>query len=263
MIAQSLSMRTIDERIRVVNNICDETGVCPRDLDVLTITQWLATRPNPVTRWSYYTCIKAFFRWLSLTGRISSNPLDFIPAPKRPKYYPRPLSPIHLRTVLSGKLRRKTRVMIMLAAYAGLRVHEIAKIHGGRDYDRITNQLTVLGKGRQLALIPIHRALVPLLDQMPDNTWWFPSPDNSGPIKPASVSATIKRAFAKHGITMTAHQLRHTYGTELLAAGVDLRVVQELMRHESIQSTSLYTQVPDSQLELSINQLPDPPQSDE
>lgn len=258
MIAQSFSPRTIEERIRVVTNLCCDTGLGADQLDALTITHWLATKPNPVTRWSYYTCIKAFLKWRALTGRLAVNPLEHMPAPKRPKYYPRPLAPAHVQTVLAGQLRLKTRVAILLAAYEGLRVHEIAKIHG-RDYDQVTKQLTVLGKGRQLAIIPIHNALLPFLEQMPNQGWWFPSSKGNHPMKPASVSATIKRAFAKYGIVMKPHQLRHTYGTELLAAGVDLRIVQELMRHESIQSTALYTQVTNSQLETAINRLSSPP----
>lgn len=262
MLAQSLSNRTIDERIRVIRDVCGNTGLMPDELDPLAISQWLAIKPNPVTRWSYYTCIKAFFRWRVISGRQDSSPLEHMPAPKRPKYYPRPLAPEHVQTVLAGPLRLKTRVAILLAAYEGLRVHEIAKIHG-RDYDRTSNQLTVLGKGRQLAIIPIHGALIPFLTQMPVKSWWFPQyAHGGGPVQPNSISATIKRAFARHGIDMKPHQLRHTYGTQLLAAGVDLRIVQELMRHESIQSTALYTQVTNAQLEDAINQLNSPPETE-
>lgn len=259
MIAQSLSSRTIDERIRVLKQFSKYSGKFPLNASTDDIVEWLATKRNNSTKWSYLSHLRAFYRWATLTDRIDDNPTRVIPSPRRPRYKPRPVSPVHIDYVLSQNLRKKTRTMILLAAFAGLRVHEIAKVHG-RDYDQLAGQLTVLGKGSQIAVIPINEQLQQFFNTMPTNDWWFPS-RKGGHIHRASVGNCITRAFSRNGIRIEPHQLRHSFGTQLLRVGGDIRVVQTLMRHASIQSTALYVDVEESQARETTNLLKiDPPQ---
>lgn len=254
MNAQALSQRTIAERLRITARICDDCDTTPLNIGTDQIIEWIAGQPSAETKWTYFTHLRALFSWLEITGKRRRNPLLGMRAPKRPKYRPRPLAVEHIETVLEGPLRRSTRAMILLAFNCGLRVSEIAKVRG-QDFDLVARELTVEGKGGQLALLPLNESLIPFFRTMPQRGYWFPGLKR-GHIKPASAGKTIKTAFARHGITMTAHQLRHSYGTELLRHGADIRVVQELLRHESIQTTALYTRVAQDQEDEATNLLP-------
>ncbi len=261
MRAQALSPRTIEERLRVVAAISKETTTEPERLTADQIIDWLATKHAAITKWTYFTHLKAFFRWLEMTERISKNPILQIQPPRRPKYFPRPVPMVHIETVLAGPLRPQTRRMILLAAFAGLRESEIAKIHGS-DYDPATGILEVIGKGGNTAMIPLHAFLQAELAAMPRRDWWFPGSHGNAHMLGRSVGSAIQRAFRRHGIVMTAHQLRHSFGTSLIEADVNLRVAQELMRHQSIQSTALYTRVSNDQKQGAVNRLSIPQKGD-
>lgn len=257
MRAQSLRPRTIDERVRIVTAISRDTETPADRLTAGQITTWLANKPTAITRWTYYTSLKAFYCWLELIGRIESNPITRTPTPKRPSYTARPVDAVHINQVLSEPLRRRTRLMIVLAAYAGLRVHEIAKIRS-RDYDSVTGQLTVEGKGGYIDVIPLHievREAVKAAD-LPRTGWWFPSYVKPGQhVTSRDVGKTITAAFERIGAAVTAHQLRHSFATYLLESGVDLRTVQVLMRHRSVASTAIYTRISIEQQRQAVEQL--------
>lgn len=254
MRAQSLSERTITERARVVAAICRDVETTPEQINADQIAKWVSGLPSSVTKWCYFTHLRALFRWMEISGRRSDNPLLGMVAPKRPKYRPRPIPIEYISAVLELPLRKNTRCQILLAFNCGLRISEIAKIQG-QDVDLLTRQMTVEGKGGQIAIIPIHDDLIPIFATMPRHGYWFPAP-TGGHIEPKSVGQTIKRAFERIGVNIRAHQLRHSYGTELLRHGADIRVVQELLRHESIQTTALYTRVSQDQEATATNLLP-------
>lgn len=257
MRAQSLRTRTIEERIRVIIAISRDTKTSADKLTTEQILVWLADKPTAITRWTYYTSLKAFYRWLELIGRINLNPITRVPVPKRPSYTARPVDAVHINQVLSEPLRRRTRLMIVLAAYAGLRVHEIAKIRS-RDYDSVTGQLTVEGKGGYIDVVPLHpevRKTIRTAD-LPAVGWWFPSYVKPGQhVSSRDVGNTITAAFARIGATVTAHQLRHSFATYLLESGIDLRTVQVLMRHRSVATTAIYTRISMEQQRQAVEQL--------
>ena len=254
MRAQSLSTLTIAERIRVSLRLCEYFDSSPLLISTGEIVEWVALLPSPVTRWTYFTHLKALFHWLEVSRQRSENPMFAISAPKRPRYMPRPIPLEAIEDVLSKPLYRKTRVMILLAFNCGLRVGEIALVCG-QQFDPVAKQLEVFGKGSKVSTIPVHDDLIDVFSTMPQRGYWFPS-YNGGHIRSRSVGDTIVRTFRRYGYTMTSHQLRHSYGTELLGAGVDIRIVQELMRHESIQTTALYTRVLNTQQTQATNLLP-------
>lgn len=247
MRAQSLSERTITERARVAAAICRDLKTTPETISTDQIAKWVSGLPSSVTKWCYFTHLRALFRWMEISGRRSDNPLLGMHAPKRPKYQPRPIPVEYISAVLELPLRKNTRCQILLAFNCGLRISEIAKIQG-QDVDLLTRQMTVEGKGGQTAVIPVFAT-------MPRHGYWFPAP-TGGHVEPKSVGQTIKRAFERIGVNIRAHQLRHSYGTELLRHGADIRVVQELLRHESIQTTALYTRVTHDQEASATNLLP-------
>lgn len=181
--------------------------------------------------------------------------MDGAPVPRRPKYAPRPVENMQLTRILEKANRRRTRAMILLAALAGLRVHEIAKLRGD-DFDLERCTLTVIGKGNKRAVIPLHPVLVELASTMPTTGLWFSSyQDPEKPITGKAVGKAISDCMTRAGVAGTAHQLRHWYGTALLEKGADLRTVQELMRHESLATTQIYTRVTSERRRAAINNL--------
>ena len=95
---------------------------------------------------------------------------------------------------------------------------------------------------------------------MPRDGWWFPARRGQpGHIHPASVSDLIRRAKLRAGIhdeRLTAHSLRHSFGSDLVELEVDVRVVQELMMHESLTATQVYTAVSGHRKREGIAKLP-------
>ena len=157
--------------------------------------------------------------------------------------------------VLALPLKQRTRTMIILAAYAGLRAHEIAKIRG-EDIDTRAGTITITGKGGRTDTLPAHALILQAAADHPRRGWWFPSPVNPGqPITAKNVGAVIAAALRRAGVNATAHQLRHRFATALLRSGADSRIVQTLMRHESLATTALYLAVDTDQQTTALNAL--------
>lgn len=254
--AQGLSARTITERAATMRHLEHEAGVDLLRIEPGHIIEY-CSRPSlaPASRASYHATIRAFYDWALRTGRVSADPSEQTPRPKRPKSQPRPVQTQHVSALLRTVNRRRTRMMVILAAYAGLRVHEIAKFRG-EDLDRIGGTLTVTGKGGKTALIPAHELILEEAQNWPVRGYWFPAYNGAPHVSPRAVSASIRRAMDRAGFSGQPHQLRHYYATELLEHGVDVRVVRDLMRHESIATTEIYTQVSLRRMIEGLAQLP-------
>lgn len=149
-------------------------------------------------------------------------------------------------------------MMVLLASYAGLRVHEIAKFHGS-GYDYIGERLIVRGKGSKIREVPVHHLIAEFAVQFPKNDYWFPAysaQTDAQHIRSEAVSQALSKLMSKAGFKATAHQLRHWFATELLHQGVDIRIVQELLGHEQLSTTQIYTQVSHAQLVAAVKTLP-------
>lgn len=257
--AQGLSPRTVNERAATVRLLISAAGCSPLALttvDVITFTGRTGLAPS--TRASYHERIRAYCRWTVKVGLRPDDPSEGVPVPRRPLGVPRPVHDHELRALLAACRRRRTRTMVLLGALAGLRVHEIAKIHG-HDVDLVAGTLTVTGKGGSTQLIPLHDDLVAEARSYPLDDYWFPSYAAQNPALPhvarQAVGQAIAHAMKRAGLRATPHQLRHWYGSTLLERGVDVRIVQELMRHRSLQSTQIYTRVSDRQRQAAIAML--------
>ena len=243
MQGQGLSQRTITERIRVINQITTATGTDPAALTPQAISTWLATLPSATTKNAYFTVLRAWSRWLVQSDHRADDPTTRVPRPKTPAGHPRPVTDAQLDAVLALPLRQDTRTKIILAAWAGMRVHEIAKIKG-EDISPVAGTITITGKGGRTDLLPAHQLILQQASNYPRRGLWFPSPkDPAVPVRAKTVSAVISAAFDRADARATAHQLRHYFATSLLRAGADSRVVQSLMRHESLATTGRYLAV--------------------
>lgn len=257
--AQSLSHRTIKDRRDVMKHLATFSQAKLLDITPDHIIDYL-DRPtlSPSSRASYHATIRAFYKWATQTGLITENPVTHTPTPKRPKGVPRPVETAHITALLATVNRKRTRAMIILAAYAGMRVHEIAKFRGD-DIDRISHSITITGKGGKTAIIPAHPAIIEMAEHFPTRDYWFPAygTQTTAPhIHSTQVSRAIGNAMKRAGFTGKAHQLRHWYASTLLDEGVDVRVVKEMMRHESLATTEIYTRVSMKRMREGIALLP-------
>ena len=256
--ARNVSDKTITERVLVVRRLNSAATISAVDVDrFLSNPVW-----SKATRATYHGAIRAWCLWLVRTKRREDDPTLIATPPRVPKRRPRPLADEHLAVLLSTGMHQRTRAMILLGAYAGMRVGEIAKIRG-EDVDLITRSISVTGKGDKRRDVPMHPVLQTLDACMPPRSWWFPTWVGNarhaagGPMLGNSVSAVVSRAMDRAGIPGTPHALRHWFGTALRAAGVDSLVIKELMGHESLATTAIYVDVPLTQRTNAVGLLPD------
>lgn len=255
--AARLSPSMISERCRLIDRFAAESDCQPAHADATDIVVWLHSHNDwsDSTMATYQSYLGAWFKWLQLTDRRPDNPMIKVGTARYPDREPRPVTDADIPKLMATRMWRSTRVMIYLALLAGLRVHEIAKVRG-EDIDMSARVIWVKGKGRKLRSIPLHPILTEIASTMPEKGWWFPMRGHPAMhVHSKSVSDVVGRTMRRAGVKGTPHSLRHWYATTLLDDGADLRVVQELMRHKSIQSTVVYTKVPDARRKQAVDRL--------
>lgn len=177
------------------------------------------------------------------------------------------LEPEELKRFLSAPeqdptiVGQRDKALLELLFSTGLRVSELASLR----IDAVNlkmDEFTVLGKGSKHRVVFLSeaakRAVKAYLDRRRDTSpYMFVRHDrarkfmpSSQPLTPRSVQRIVDRYAREAGITkpVTPHTLRHTYATDLLRNGADIRAVQQLLGHESITTTQVYTHITDKEL---------------
>jgi integrase/recombinase XerD len=164
----------------------------------------------------------------------------------RQKRLPEALSDQQVRRLL-GRVRNPVHRACLAAMYAcGLRIGEAVSIEIA-DVDGDNATLSIVGKGdkhRKVPLpLPLLQNLRVLWRQHRNPRWLFPNKRGSAPLDASVLTQTFHAAANEAGLSpvLTPHALRHSYATRLLEVGTDLRVVQILLGHASITSTTIYT----------------------
>lgn len=256
--ADGMSPRTSSDWPLIVARASRATGEPASAMSTDAMRYWLAGFPNANTKAAYSKALLAYHRWMHREGHRPDDPTALMRQPPQPHGVPHPCSTLGLQRLLASPMPAPTRVMVLLAAYQGFRVHEIAKIHG-EDVDLDEGALRVLGKGGKHAVLPLHPEVAAVAVAMPRRGWWFPGRlDRTGPIKAASVSCAISLAMSRAGVPSSAHGLRHWFGTNLVRSGTDLRTAQTLLRHASLATTAIYVEVADENRRAAVLRLPGP-----
>lgn len=246
---RNLRPSTVYQRQRVLARLRAHRH--PRSILTCT-TENLATwldRPSlsPQARATETSHLKCFYRWALEEGLIRHDPAARLRRPHLPRRLPRPMPDEHMHRALFLAPDR-IRPWLALAAYAGLRACEIGPLRG-EDIDRERHLIRVeVGKGGGTSSVPIAPALRETVALLPLSGWCFPRGDNTlGPTPAHRVSQVANLYLHSLGIAHTLHTLRHYFGTHVYeASGGDLRVTQELMRHQSPVSTAGYTFIADT-----------------
>ena len=207
------------------------------------------------TRVTNYNDLASFYTWAEDVELVDRSPMRRIKRPRGGKLQPKPVTTGQLEILLAAA-DETTRAQMTLAAYQGLRRHEVAKVRG-EDIDLERGVLLVLGKGAKEAYLPLHDKVRELAERMPARGWWFPSAWGPGHEHPEAISAKVAKLMRANGIQKGAiHRLRHWFGTETHRATGDLLVTQRLMRHESPNSTQGYADVDAERLRAALIRLP-------
>ncbi|MFT4188749.1 MAG: tyrosine-type recombinase/integrase [Aeromicrobium sp.] len=265
MVDQYWSEDTIRERTRYIDYVQRTVDVDAVSLDEHHIRAMLRHDLAPTSRAKYFSHFHSWFGWLEDNGLRPDNPIRHIARPRANRQELQIPTAEHVRALFASGLYRRTRWMVTLAAYQGLRVSEIARVHD-RDIDIIGNAMTVLGKGQVKAVLPLHPMIALIVDERIElglDGWWFPQyvPNRlhaeGGPILGNSVSGTLSAAMRRARCPGSGHSLRHWFATEMLRRGVDVAVIQKLMRHQSLGTTEQYLHVDHRLRRDAIMVLPD------
>ncbi|HVP09772.1 MAG TPA: site-specific tyrosine recombinase/integron integrase [Phycisphaerae bacterium] len=209
--------------------------------------------------------LRSFYKFCLRRGYISTNPVATIRTPKQEKRLPKFLEVEQIQKLLntpddSTLLGARDRAMLETLYSTGVRVSELVALNL-TDVDMVGESLRIRGKGRKERVTPIGpTALAAIRKYMemrasdPRNTTFNPEPlfvnKHGQRLSTRSVRRKLDKYLIMCGLdpSISPHTLRHTFATHMLNNGADLRSVQELLGHQSISTTQVYTHVTTARL---------------
>lgn len=203
--------------------------------------------------------VKALYRFLDSEGRLADNPCDRLDAPKIPQYLPAVLSVDEVAAILesvdlSAPEGQRNRAILETLYSCGLRVSELVNLKIS-DLFFEEGFIRVTGKGSKQRLVPIgspavrqirhyleKRRCTPVRKEAEDTLFLN---RRGGALTREMVFHIVKCQAEKAGIqkSVSPHTFRHSFASHLVENGADLRVVQEMLGHESILTTEIYTHI--------------------
>jgi integrase/recombinase XerC len=204
--------------------------------------------------------VRRYFDWLRRQGALTVDPAVRLSVPAGPSRLPRVLGPSDLDALLDHPpakvgddppaIRRRDDAVLELLYGSGLRVAELCGVSRG-DIDLRRRLVTVWGKGSKQRQVPISQPAADAVDA------WLATGRRELEATHSPADAVflnrrgnrlgprdVRRLLDRRALTPThPHALRHSFATHLLDGGADLRVVQELLGHASLQTTQVYTHV--------------------
>jgi site-specific recombinase XerD len=218
---------------------------------------------SATTRARSIAAMNHFFRFLKESGRTPDNPVESLKPLKIPRRLPRPLAEDEMKRLLAAPdpatfAGTRDRLCLELLYGSGLRISELCGLtFGSLDLQNGNGPcLRVHGKGSKTRLVPLSKAsLSALAEYLRAKDAKFGK--DAGPKSPLILAdrgmalrpRSFQKNLKKHLITanldpdLTPHKLRHSFATHLLDHGADIRVIQELLGHESLATTQIYTKV--------------------
>jgi len=204
--------------------------------------------------------IKSLYKFLTARGRCPLNPMLPLRSPRLHRRLPRFLDEEEVRRLVESPDPEtlpglRDRVILETLYSTGMRVSELVQTNVG-DIDLLAEAIRTLGKGNKERLVPVGRVAVAVMDEYLDRRR-LAEKTKLGHNTPLlvnrlgtrltarSVNRVLKKYILKIGLKgkITPHTLRHTFATHLLNRGADLRSVQELLGHEHLSTTQIYTHV--------------------
>ncbi|MEK4432585.1 tyrosine-type recombinase/integrase [Paenibacillus sp. FSL M7-0802] len=226
------------------------------------------------TRNRKHAAVNSFFKALQEFELCSTNPAAGIKKAKTEKNR----MPVYLDEkdihpfllAVEGKYANRNMAIFLLMVYMGLRVGEVHSLNVS-DYSRERRTLDVFGKGRKWRTLPVPEAVCDFVEHALEErlTPWRGKEDamfisqKGRRLAVRTIQQIATETFERfqqdksidRREAYSSHKLRHTFATMLLRKGADLRTVQELLGHSSIQTTTVYTHVTDREKEKAMDKL--------
>ena len=214
------------------------------------------------------SAIKSFYKYLTVrTKQLQENPVADLEYPKLrkslPKYLTLEQSAALLQSV-SGPNEKRDYAILMLFLNCGIRRSELVGLNLSDVYE---DRIRVVGKGNKERFVYFGSACRKAIDAylpernkcvLSDNRALFGSRD-SNRISVSAVHRLVKKALLQAGLDSTqfsAHKLRHTAATMMLSGGVDIKTVQEVLGHENLNTTQIYTHIENTELKIAAEANP-------
>ena len=223
---------------------------------------------SPTSRSRKLSAIKSFYKYLTIrTKQLSENPVADLEYPKLrkslPKYLTMSESTALLKSV-SGVNQKRDYAILMLFLNCGIRRSELVGLNLNDVYE---DRIRVIGKGNKERFVYFGSACRKAIDAylpernkqvLTDNRALFGSRDHNR-ISVSAVHRLVKKALLQAGLDpdqYSAHKLRHTAATMMLSGGVDVKTVQEVLGHENLNTTQIYTHIENTELKIAAEANP-------
>lgn len=256
---------------------CKRTGADPLTIDHRGLRAYLgeldAARYARTTINRHLSSLRGFYRWLAIQGLVEGDPASVLAGPKQSRHLPHVIQTtemvrllrIHSALDLEGNACEQSAAdlrdqAILEFLYAcGARISEAANLRLG-DIDFRSKLVKLFGKGRKERIVPLHNFCIDALqaylrDGRPrlagsgtDDHVFLSSRGN--PLSADAMRKMFKATVRAAGLdeSLSPHDMRHTFATDLLDGGADLRSVQEMLGHASLSTTQIYTHMSVSRL---------------
>lgn len=214
------------------------------------------------------SAIKSFFKYLTVrTKQLQENPVADLEYPKLRKSLPKYLTleqSAALLQAVSGQNQTRDYAILMLFLNCGIRRSELVGLNLTDVYE---DRIRVVGKGNKERFVYFGSACRKAIDSylvernervLTDNRALFGS-RNGNRISVEAVHRLVKKALLQAGLDSTqfsAHKLRHTAATMMLSGGVDVKTVQEVLGHENLNTTQIYTHIENTELKIAAEANP-------
>lgn len=223
---------------------------------------------SPAARARKLSALKSFYKYLTVrTKQITENPVADLEYPKLRKSLPKYLTleqSAALLQAVSGPNEKRDYAILMLFLNCGIRRSELVGLNLTDVYE---DRIRVVGKGNKERIVYFGSSCRKAIDAylpernkkvLSDNRALFGSRDGNR-ISVSAVHRLVKKALLQAGLDATqfsAHKLRHTAATMMLSGGVDIKTVQEVLGHENLNTTQIYTHIENTELKIAAEANP-------
>lgn len=269
-IEKHMSPNTVSSYCSDVGDLLEVIPSDPRKMDTDDIEKYLRIKAGTLSKRSQAHCLssmRSFFDWMILEGERQDNPCDNVDAPKLGRYLPAVLSVDEVNAIIesvdTGSVSGlRDRAVLEVLYGCGLRVSEAVGLKISSLYLK-EGFVRIIGKGNKERIVPVGGAAIDALLAYINSR---PVPYDSDfedfvflnkfgkTLSRVAVFTMVKKQAMLAGVRkeISPHTFRHSFATHLIENGADLRVVQEMLGHESILTTEIYTHIDSSTWQAAV-----------
>ena len=268
-IERGLSPNTVAGYCSDMEHFLEETGLKAADVSSEDIIGYIADKADTLSKRSQarlLSAMRSFFAWMILEGGLKENPCDKVESPKIGRYLPEVLSVEEVDAIMDSVDTRtamglRDRAILETLYGCGLRVSEAVNLKLSEVFID-EGFVRVVGKGDKQRMVPLgemaSEAIAAWIAERPEAAHGFEDivflNRYGRPLSRVSMFNIVKKQAFLAGVRkeISPHTFRHSFATHLIENGADLRAVQEMLGHESILTTEIYTHIESSTWQGSI-----------